>query len=53
MNNKEPHIVKFSGGRSSAMMLMNLLESNELKPKRGDVVIFNKVNSTHKRTTPN
>jgi len=51
MNNKEPHIVKFSGGRSSAMMLMNLLESNELKPKRGDVVIFNKANSTHKCNT--
>lgn len=34
-----PYIVKFSGGRSSGMMLMNLLKQNKLNPKRGDVVI--------------
>lgn len=50
MNNKEPHIVKFSGGRSSAMMLMKLLEGNELKPKRGDVVIFNNTSAEHSAT---
>lgn len=38
---KLPHIVKFSGGRSSAMMLLGLLYSRQLKPSRGDVVVFN------------
>jgi hypothetical protein len=33
MSNKKPYIVKFSGGRSSAMMLMKLLKNNQLNPK--------------------
>ncbi len=50
MNNQKPYIVKFSGGRSSAMMLMRLLESNQLNPKRGDIVIFNNTSAEHPAT---
>ncbi len=50
MNNKKPHIVKFSGGRSSAMTLMKLLENNQLNPKRGDVIIFNNTSAEHSAT---
>ncbi|BAS67190.1 adenine nucleotide alpha hydrolase family protein [Bathymodiolus septemdierum thioautotrophic gill symbiont] len=49
MNNK-PHIVKFSGGRSSGMMLMNLLEEGQLDPKRGDIIIFNNTSAEHSAT---
>ncbi len=45
-----PHIVKFSGGRSSGMMLMNLLEQNKLNPERGDVVLFNNTSAEHSAT---
>ena len=45
-----PHIVKFSGGRSSGMMLLQLLEENLLSPKRGDVVIFNNTSAEHPDT---
>ncbi len=50
MNNQKPYIVKFSGGRSSAMMLMKLLENNQLNPKRGDVIIFNNTSAEHSAT---
>lgn len=50
MNKEKPHIVKFSGGRSSAMMLMGLLENNQLNPKRGDVIIFNNTSAEHSAT---
>ncbi|CAC9459910.1 hypothetical protein [uncultured Gammaproteobacteria bacterium] len=40
MDNKNPHIIKFSGGRSSAMMLMRLLKGNQLNPQRGDIIIW-------------
>ena len=33
-----PHVVKFSGGRSSGMLLFALLENDLLKQQRGDVV---------------
>jgi len=46
----KPHIVKFSGGRSSGMMLMNLLKNNQLDPKRGDVIIFNNTSAEHSAT---
>lgn len=46
----KPHIIKFSGGRSSGMMLMELLKSNELKPERGDVIIFNNTSAEHSAT---
>ena len=45
-----PHVVKFSGGRSSGMMLMKLLENDILKPERGDVVIFNNTSAEHPKT---
>ena len=45
-----PHVVKFSGGRSSGMLLMTLLANEILKPERGDVVIFNNTSSEHPRT---
>ena len=45
-----PHIVKFSGGRSSGMLLFRLLESNLLQAERGDVVIFNNTSAEHPRT---
>ena len=36
-----PHIVKFSGGKTSGMLLFKMLENNMLTAQRGDVVIFN------------
>jgi len=45
-----PHVVKFSGGRSSGMMLILLLEQGLLDPKRGDVVVFNNTSAEHPAT---
>ncbi|MCT7538174.1 adenine nucleotide alpha hydrolase family protein [Aliarcobacter butzleri] len=45
-----PHIVKFSGGRSSGMLLFTMLENKMLDPKRGDVVIFNNTSAEHEET---
>lgn len=45
-----PHVVKFSGGRSSGMMLMLLLEQRLLVPERGDVVLFNNTSAEHPAT---
>ena len=45
-----PHIVKFSGGRSSGMMLMELLKKGKLKPQRGDVILFNNTSAEHPAT---
>ena len=45
-----PHVVKFSGGRSSGMMLMLLLEQGLLQPERGDVVVFNNTSAEHPAT---
>lgn len=45
-----PHVVKFSGGRSSGMMLMLLLEQGVLNPSRGDVVVFNNTSAEHPAT---
>ena len=36
-----PHVVKFSGGRSSALLLFGLLYGRQLRPSRGDVIVFN------------
>ena len=36
-----PHVVKFSGGRSSGMLLFALLENGLLDASRGDVIVFN------------
>ena len=45
-----PHVVKFSGGRSSGMMLLLLLEQRLLDPERGDVVVFNNTSAEHPAT---
>ena len=45
-----PHVVKFSGGRSSGLMLFLLLESGVLNAERGDVVVFNNTSTEHPRT---
>ena len=50
MDNNKPHVVKFSGGRSSAMMLMKLLENHQLNAKRGDVIVFNNTSAEHSAT---
>ncbi|MCG8620745.1 MAG: hypothetical protein MJE68_01930 [Proteobacteria bacterium] len=45
-----PHVVKFSGGKSSGMLLFILLESGMLQAKRGDVVVFNNTSAEHPET---
>ena len=45
-----PHVVKFSGGRSSGMLLLLMLEQKLLDPERGDVVVFNNTSAEHPAT---
>ena len=45
-----PKIIKVSGGRSSGMMLLRLLESDILNPSRGDVAIFTNTSAEHSAT---
>ncbi len=45
-----PHVVKFSGGRSSGMLLFALLENRLLDPGRGDVIVFNNTSAEHPDT---
>ena len=45
-----PHIVKFSGGRSSGMMLLEMLKRHALQPERGDVIVFNNTSAEHPAT---
>lgn len=45
-----PKIVSFSGGRTSAMLLLQLLEKGELKQWRGDCVVFNNTSAEHLAT---
>ncbi len=47
---KLPHVVKFSGGRSSGMLLLILLEAGILKAARGDVIVFNNTSAEHPAT---
>ena len=47
---KLPHVVKFSGGRSSGMLLFALLENGFLRQERGDVVVFNNTSCEHPET---
>ena len=42
-----PHVVKFSGGRSSGMMLVTMLENGLLRADRGDVVLFTNTAAEH------
>lgn len=45
-----PHVVKFSGGRSSGFLLFTLLKNGFLKRERGDVVVFNNTSCEHPET---
>ncbi len=45
-----PHIVKFSGGRSSGMLLFTLLHNGILDRARGDVILFNNTSAEHPET---
>ena len=45
-----PHVVKFSGGRSSGMLLFSLLENGLLRRERGDVIVFNNTSAEHPHT---
>ena len=45
-----PHVVKFSGGRTSGMLLFVMLEAGLLKAERGDVVVFNNTAAEHPET---
>lgn len=45
-----PHVLKFSGGRSSASLAFLLAESNLLKPERGDVILFANTSAEHPET---
>ena len=45
-----PHVVKFSGGRSSALLLFGLLYGRQLRPSRGDVIVFNNTSAEHPAT---
>ena len=45
-----PHVMKFSGGRSSGMLLFTLLENGLLTAERGDVVVFNNTSCEHPET---
>ena len=45
-----PHVVKFSGGRTSGMLLFMLLENGSLRADRGDVVVFNNTSAEHPET---
>ncbi len=50
LHSRLPHVVKFSGGRSSGMMLFTLLENHLLKAERGDVIVFNNTSAEHPDT---
>ncbi len=45
-----PHVVRFSGGRSSAAMTFLLAESGLLRPERGDIVLFANTSAEHPGT---
>lgn len=45
-----PHVMKFSGGRSSGMLLCALLQNKILNARRGDVILFNNTGAEHPST---
>ena len=45
-----PHVVRFSGGRSSGAMVLSLARSGFLDPGRGDVVLFANTTAEHPET---
>ena len=45
-----PHVVKFSGGRSSAALVLEMAAAETLSAERGDVVLFANTSAEHPRT---
>ena len=45
-----PHVIQFSGGRSSGYMLAQLLHNGQLDAGRGDVVLFQNTSAEHPAT---
>ena len=45
-----PHVVKFSGGRSSGALVMEMAAAGTLSAERGDVVLFANTSAEHPRT---
>ena len=45
-----PHVVKLSGGRSSAAMALSLARCDLLRPERGDVALFANTSAEHPAT---
>ena len=45
-----PHVLKFSGGRSSSALAFLLAEAQLLRPERGDVVLFANTSAEHPGT---
>ncbi len=45
-----PHVVRFSGGRSSAAMVLSLARSKALAAERNDVVLFANTTAEHPET---
>ncbi len=45
-----PHVVRFSGGRSSAALAFRLAEAGALRPERGDVILFANTSAEHPGT---
>ena len=46
----QPHVVKFSGGRSSAALVLEMAATGALSAERGDVVLFANTSAEHPRT---
>ena len=49
-HHNQPHVVKVSGGRTSGMMLVRLLQEGYLDKQRGDVAVFNNTSAEHPNT---
>ena len=45
-----PHVVKFSGGRSSAALVLEMAAAGALSAGRGDVILFANTSAEHPRT---
>ncbi|MDE2763603.1 MAG: hypothetical protein OXQ94_03890 [Gemmatimonadota bacterium] len=45
-----PHIMKFSGGRSSAALAFLMAENGHFRPERGDVILFANTSAEHPAT---
>ena len=50
LHRRLPHIVRFSGGRSSAMMALELAGSGQLSAERGDLALFSNTTAEHPAT---